>query len=744
MNTAQNAQLYDFTQHSGNTAISCPFDNNLEHLKALEHEAILMLACCYLKRRNGGLCSHDGEDNPKFQFIDQQCGVTEAQALLIKTSAENRQREAVSTSSEKTLNFEVFCEQWRLDWFERNVSLLLLMQNIAPDFIAIFSDCRFEKSRGAGIEIGTILSILCPDLSSQLEHRHYFSIISKLFNNDLIAIQGDIDDTTNILNEKVFLPERLVRFILGDNNLYNSCFKFIRRERIPIRLEQVILPEDLKDDVTDAVGNYLARRHSDQLNMLDRFYGYGTSLTIMFYGPSGTGKTMLAHAIATRFDRTVFSLSAEDMREMPGSYEIILSTLFKEAALQGAIVFLDECDDLFAANGKASRALLLELEKARCVVIMATNKPINLDPAIERRISLKIHFEVPNESIRKSIWCALIPDSVKLSSDVDIALLARKYQFSGGLIRNAILLAIALHNTATHETPVLTMAELEKAAERQIASFADERSLCTTYRPCLSLDNLPLRAIQKSELKNLAIAWERLRERKSGLAIIISSNDIPTALKTAEALAAECEIEVRSYDYSAVQSLSEADKIIDFSTQRLILPIEYAFSATAATEAMTLFIDHEGVFGALLGEQAQDSNQVEIQSVVSRLRHYTGFFCMVTSTTTTSAIPNEFSLHLHLDPPGEEVQLRCWEKLLGDVTPKEQHELLKLVEDYPLHLAEIECIARQAEVLSTVKRLDSKPSFDDLRTVISNHRKENRQPLLFGATNIWAGKNSPC
>lgn len=101
---------------------------------------------------------------------------------------------------------------------------------------------------------------------------------------------------------------------------------------------------------------------------------------------------MLAQGIANRFGKEVISLNITEVSERRGSPEDLLEAIFYEASMHGAIVLLDECDDLFENNSRISRALLIEIEKAHCVVILATNKPVDLDPAMDRRIAMKVPF----------------------------------------------------------------------------------------------------------------------------------------------------------------------------------------------------------------------------------------------------------------------------------------------------------------------------------------------------------------
>lgn len=709
-----------------------PFSHNLDHLKALENEASLILAITYLRRNTHGLKEDKDYFFPSFLGISSRSTPEEVQKTLSSLQEENRKREELSLKRNIPLNFLSFCADWSLDYFERSVVMLLLMQSIAPDFISLYSDCNFEKKGSNGMEIGNILSLLCDDLGKQLECRRYFSVISPLMRNDIVTVNGGIDDTTNILNEKIYLCERFVRFILGDNNLYNSFFRYIKQEKCHVKLEQVILNDNLKEEIVHSIDRYLAGRSTGGIHQLDSFFGYGTALTLLFHGPSGTGKTMMARAIATHFDRPIFSLSAIDLREMCGSYTDILATLFREAALHGAIVFLDECDDVFVNNGSASRALLIEIEKARCIVIMATNKPVALDPALERRITMKVHFPIPGAEKRSEMWKSLMPDTVQLAADIDLLEFAERYHFTGGLIRNSIFLAI---NGATgiDGPPLLTAEGLHRAAAMQTATLADEQNICRTYAPIVELDKLPLVQRQCTELKNISNVWKSLHERQTGLALIISASDISTAIQAAEGVAKECALKVRAFDYRKVISMSPEDMMADPATQRKILPLDYAFSPAASDAAITLFIDYEGELDKMLESSDNDKlGHILRVELINCLRRNRGLFIMVSKLTNHRRLPTEFNLMINLEHPSEEFQLKHWEQLLGGMTIENEHGLTKLTRESSMHLNEIDYIVRQAGILATIRRLACQPNIDEIKEVITGYHKKQNTPLLFG------------
>lgn len=714
---------------TGNTASLKPFEDTLDHLKSLELESTLLLAVTFLRRN--GKDEKEDEYEPSFPEIIRGKNLGETREILERVTSDNRYREELTIRLGTPLIFVSLSEEWNLDDFERRVLMLLLMQNVAPDFIATFVDCGFGKCKN-GLQIGTLLAIVCTNLRDQLASRRYFSVESALIRNDLIITVGDVDDSTNILDESVCIHERFVRHILGDNNLYNTCFRYIKREKSTVNLDQVVLPDGVKGELMDCMEQYLSGRNTDRQDGIDEFYGCGTALVYMFYGPSGTGKTMMAKAMAAKFNRTIFSLTADDMREMPGSYQEIIATLFREAALQNGIVFFDECDDIFEKGTRASRALLIELEKARCVVILATNRPVDLDPALERRISMKTYFPIPEADVRLRIWQALIPPTVNLAEDVDLNDLAVRYRFTGGLIRNSIFLALTAAGSSEDSPTVITAEQIHFAAGKQTATLADERKICTVEIPTECLDLMPLEKNQRNRLKNLSAVWDRLKHRKVGLSLVITASDVSAAVLVAKGVAKECSLVVRSFDFQQVISRSQDDRIMDPVTQRLVCPMDYAFSPAAGDEAMTIFIDRENVLGNMLAMKKEKMGDIIMMELLARLRKYMGMFCIVSADTGDYKLPPEFSLHERLLPPEQDLQSKIWCSHLGKLKDDEQDQLMQLIKDYPLHLSEIDFVVRQASILSTIRRMEERPGLNELHEVLEQYRGGTKIKLLFG------------
>jgi SpoVK/Ycf46/Vps4 family AAA+-type ATPase len=181
----------------------------------------------------------------------------------------------------------------------------------------------------------------------------------------------------------------------------------------------------------------------------------GMALAFIFAGPSGTGKTICAEAIAHVLGRRLLIVRYAELESMwIGETPKNITSVFRLARDENAVLLFDEADAIAARRStKAAldyqresntivNVLLQQLESFNGVVIFATNIAANVDPAFERRIRTHVLFEMPGVEERFEIWRVQVhPTKTPLAADVDFRALAERYPASGGDIRNAVLKA---------------------------------------------------------------------------------------------------------------------------------------------------------------------------------------------------------------------------------------------------------------------------------------------------------------
>ena len=215
-------------------------------------------------------------------------------------------------------------------------------------------------------------------------------------------------------------------------------------------LKQVIMPPSDRKSIIEA----LSQEQAQYREVLFNEWGFGNAfekgkgVILLFYGIPGTGKTMLAEKIAEYLGKDHMILgNAELQSQIPGEMERNIKKAFAKAASDKIVIIFDECDTLLSHRSKVGtilageiNCLLSEIERFEGTCILTTNRNAQLDPALERRIALKLEFKEPDKKMRKEIWQALIPDKCPVHKTVCFDMLS-EHDLCGGHIKNAIFTA---------------------------------------------------------------------------------------------------------------------------------------------------------------------------------------------------------------------------------------------------------------------------------------------------------------
>jgi SpoVK/Ycf46/Vps4 family AAA+-type ATPase len=246
------------------------------------------------------------------------------------------------------------------------------------------------------------------------------------------------------------LPDRLIRAF---NEL--SGGKRTTESIVPRRaFSDVILPEKTYRALDQALAQVTSHDLIFHQWGLGERHPTGLALAFNFAGPSGTGKTICAEAIAHALGRRLLKVRYTEVESMwLGETPKNVAAVFRTARDENAVLFFDEADAIASRRSTSLEegvqremntvvnVLLQELERFNGVVIFATNVASNFDPAFERRIRTHVLFELPGPEDRERIWRVQLSPKTPLDADVDFRKLAQTYASSGGDIRNAVLKA---------------------------------------------------------------------------------------------------------------------------------------------------------------------------------------------------------------------------------------------------------------------------------------------------------------
>jgi len=202
----------------------------------------------------------------------------------------------------------------------------------------------------------------------------------------------------------------------------------------------------------------------------------GKGLNVFFAGLPGTGKTMAADIIAGELGLELYKIDLSSVvSKYIGETEKNLSRIFDEAQTSNAILFFDEADSLFGKRSEVRDShdryanievsyLLQRMEEYRGMVILATNLRGNMDDAFIRRMHFSLEFPFPNPKERRRIWENIWPNNTPLSPDLNLDLMAERFEIAGGNIRNIALAAAFL---AADDGGAIAMNHLLWAARRE-------------------------------------------------------------------------------------------------------------------------------------------------------------------------------------------------------------------------------------------------------------------------------------
>lgn len=275
----------------------------------------------------------------------------------------------------------------------------------------------------------------------------------------------------------------------GMFNLGKSNARVYDKDKTTIRFHDVAGEDEAKENLQEIV-NYL---HDP-----NQFKSIGATMPkgILLVGPPGTGKTMLAKAVAGESNVPFFSISGSEFVEMfVGMGASKVRSLFKDAKEKApCIVFIDEIDAIggkrnagnFGGNDEREQTLnqlLTEMDGFEgnngIVVLAATNRPENLDPALLRpgRFDRRVPVELPDLQGREDIL-KVHAKKVKTEPGIDYNVVARMASGASGAELANIINEAALRAVREKRNAV-TQKDLEESIEVVIAGYQKKNAILT-------------------------------------------------------------------------------------------------------------------------------------------------------------------------------------------------------------------------------------------------------------------------
>lgn len=347
---------------------------------------------------------------------------------------------------------------------ERLVMLLALIPHIRPQVLDTFfiKNRNFERTftefggwrgntHGGFLPTGETASFILAgdDLEKRFEILRIFDTDHFFARHTILRLENQGPNEPFFSGALVIAAEYLNKFTSGIYHKPDYSMNFPAK-LITTRLgwEDLVLAPEVFEELDTIIG---WMQHAETI-----MQGWGLEKVIkpgyrsLFYGPSGTGKTLTACLIGKTVGADVYRIDLSMMvSKYIGETEKNLAGIFDQAQNKNWILFFDEADALFGKRTQTANAhdryanqeisyLLQRVEDFPGVVILATNLKANIDAAFARRFQSQVYFPLPDAEQRLQLWKNTLDHGCRLTADTDLQEIAEKYELSGGAIINVV------------------------------------------------------------------------------------------------------------------------------------------------------------------------------------------------------------------------------------------------------------------------------------------------------------------
>jgi SpoVK/Ycf46/Vps4 family AAA+-type ATPase len=558
----------------------------------------------------------------------------------------------------------------KLQDFDEMILLYLVGSIVSQDMALALGNDAFSGYRNC-VTVGTILYVLCDDLKERIDRRSHFYNKSCLVRDGMIDVEEK--STDDLFDCSVNIDRRMMDYIVGIDSELDEIVQGSTLYKPAVTVDNVILPPDKKQIIVDTVANFSnLKKMRARLGFQTNEQASGGGLILLFYGISGTGKTMMANALADYLGKRILTINYSAIK----SGSSILRFIFRECKINDAVLFLDECEGFFENRDHKFNpdvsGFLAQIDKHEGIIIMATNRAYDLDEATHRRIQLAVEFTPPDIVSRQKIWIEHLPtdvDKTWLASDVDTEKLALDYELTGGLIRNAAVQALSFAAARDSNNVVVKHQDLEKAARLQLKGISQSNTINRTIIPKRALSEIVLDEITSQRIreiidfdkvKNLLYGrWGFNNTSTKGTSVLVTG---PTG--TGKSMVAE----VIAYE------LGTTLKIVDVTS----ILARYAFNTSSnihqlfkeSKEANAIIVLEFGTGD--VSQSPESTIDPNLSNLLHNIETYDGVIIMITDNMNVdNTLLSRFRFAIELKTPDLEQRTKLWRACTPSQVPLE-------------------------------------------------------------------------
>jgi len=628
---------------------------------------------------------------------------------------------------------EKLAKKMGLDNNEKVIILLLTCNVITPKVNADLGAYHSSSSTVSLLRVGELIHILCESFEEEIYFRRYFYKCAKLVKEGIIRIENDWEH--ELMNAEIELDRRMLDFIVGLDTEVSELVEGSHLYSPEVDLDRVVLPDETKGLIIRTCENFEKFVKARATLGFDEVISYGRGIMILFYGKSGTGKTMMANAVAKMLGKKILLINYPSLG---GAADYVIRFIFREAKLTDSVLFFDECESIFMSRDKCAGSinlLLTEIERHSGLIIMATNRAFDLDEAMHRRITLAVEFRNPDPHLRTKIWESHLPKNLKRESDVNLEKLAIRFELTGGLIKNAIISALSEAVARNPEAPIISQSDLETGAVYQLRGSLAMQNFDRRIVPVRGLQDLIVPDKTRKQLSQI-INMEKARQvlfSEWGFSEKMCHDQGTTCLfygppGVGKSLAAEAIGFETGKPLKAINCAELVSKYVGDTGKN----IEAVFTDAKNMDAIIIFDDAESLFSTRShGSSATDKHSnMDTGLLLYNMEHFPGIAILTTNcfSLIDPAFYRRFRFFVEFEKPDAKTRERLWQSHLPSQAPlADDVDLQKLANLFDFSGAVIKncCFKAAAQAALRVNEAKRKIYMKDLLEVAEEEREKN-------------------
>nr|QNO51022.1 ATP-dependent zinc metalloprotease FtsH [Methanosarcinales archaeon ANME-1 ERB6] len=655
--------IYSICSHN----MTSYYDTNLQHISEELKRVDLLIRLQVLKIRQ----KKEVVDGFQGLYVSED----EINTILDDTYTANDDDQHIQTLIERIAELEQEIEEKKVESLRRGITLTLpLLANIfglTPleiDVVLICMapelDTKYERlyaylhndatKKQPSVDLALLL--LCESAEEKLYARQIFDVSAPLVKYHILQfIEAPEEGKKTLLTRFIKVDDRIINYILGFNQIDTKIEPFAELIQPQTDLEAIFLPEELKREI-DGIIN--CRELTD-----------GTKCFL--HGPYGVGKKTVAQSICKELGMALLTVDIAYLVNTDADFEAVISRSFREAKLQDSAIFLAHFERLFSEDKKNAfykNILFDALENCSGIVFIASEQPLELAVELPKEI-FDIEIPIPDYAMRKTIWGQYLTGK---NSEEDVSVLANKFKFTAGQIKDAFVSVEKLAVLQGREE--ITLKYLYDGCRAQ--SNQKLSALAKRIKPKYRWDDLILPKEKKEQLeevknyiKNKGVVYhdwgfdDKLSLGK-GLNIMFSGTSGTGKTMAAEVIASELGLDLYKIDLSMVVSkyIGETEKNLN-----------RIFKEAEQSNAILFFDEADALFGKR--SEVRDSHDryanIEISYLLQKMEENEGIVIMATNLSQN--IDDAFMRRMHFNVefpfPEEEYRYKIWRSLIPKEAP---------------------------------------------------------------------------